>query len=50
MAPMRLFYGGRPFVPGVVIVFAARRRGANGWIVPIPPGMVKTMGLADQAR
>jgi hypothetical protein len=30
MAPMRLFYGGRPVVPGVMIVFAARQCGANG--------------------
>jgi hypothetical protein len=35
---MRLFYGVRAFVPGVVIVFAARRCGANGWIVPDPSG------------
>jgi hypothetical protein len=35
MTPMRLFYGGRPFVPGVMIVFAARRCGANG---PDSPG------------
>jgi hypothetical protein len=50
MAPVRLFCGGRPFAPGVMIVFAARQCGANGQIVPIPPGVVKTIGFADQAR
>jgi hypothetical protein len=47
---MRLFYGDTAFVPGVMIVFAARRCGANGRIVRIRPRMVKTIGLADQAR
>jgi hypothetical protein len=41
---MRLFHGGRPFVAGVMIVFAARRCGADGRIAPDPSEMVKTMG------
>jgi hypothetical protein len=50
VAPMRLFYGDTAFVPGVMIVFAARRCGANGRIVRIRPRIVKMIGLADQAR